>query len=119
MIEIETDSDFVKRILEMMPEGHVYTAEDLGSSHGMQVDAIGAEYGLFRKGLLESQITDEIVAIHMETAALYNEKEAEDYRKANSDSNINPGNLQMLHTKLALIFRRAAFLVRQNMKEGK
>ncbi len=56
MNEIESDEAFKDRILEVMPAGHTYTAEDLGNAYGDAVDRIGAKYGLIRKGLLESQI---------------------------------------------------------------
>jgi len=45
---LERDEDFKDRILEEMPEGHTFTAEDLGNAVGEQVDAIGADYGLSR-----------------------------------------------------------------------
>lgn len=48
--EQESDEDFKDRILDVMPEGHTYTAEDLGNASGAGVDAIGEKYGLKRKG---------------------------------------------------------------------
>lgn len=45
----ETDSEFIERILEVMPENHTYTAEDLGNARGDEIDYIGAQYGLTRR----------------------------------------------------------------------
>lgn len=47
----EPDDAYKERILEVMPEGHTYHAEDLGNASGDEVDALGAKYGVQRKGV--------------------------------------------------------------------
>jgi hypothetical protein len=44
----ESDDAYRERVLEAMPEGHWYTAEDLGNAYGEEIDAIGAKYGITR-----------------------------------------------------------------------
>lgn len=45
----ESDDSYRERILEAMPHGHVYTAEDLGCASGESIDEIGSRYGVSRK----------------------------------------------------------------------
>lgn len=47
--DLESDDDFKERILNVMPAGHTYTAEDLGEASGQGIDDIGARYGIKRK----------------------------------------------------------------------
>lgn len=44
----ESDEDYSNRICEKIPEGAWYTAEDLGSSYGDDLDAIGEQHGVKR-----------------------------------------------------------------------
>lgn len=47
---VESDAAFATRILEAMPDGHVFSAEDLGNASGAEVDAIAEKYNLRRHG---------------------------------------------------------------------
>lgn len=49
VVGTETDEHYKDRILEVMPKGHTFTAEDLGNSYGQAVDYIGLKYGLIRQ----------------------------------------------------------------------
>ncbi len=45
-----SDESYRKRLIEVLPEGHVNTAEDIGNASGEELDAIGERYNYPRKG---------------------------------------------------------------------
>lgn len=45
----ESDADYANRICEALPRGAVFTAEDLGTARGADLDAIGKQWNVTRK----------------------------------------------------------------------
>ena len=46
---VESDAAYRERLIEALPEGWTYTAEDLGSATGADLDAIGERFGCPRR----------------------------------------------------------------------
>lgn len=48
---VETDEALRLRLCDAIPQGATYTAEDIGTASGEQLDAIAAQHNVKRKGL--------------------------------------------------------------------
>jgi len=48
---LETDEALRQRLCDAIPQGATYTAEDIGTASGEQLDAIAAQYNIKREGL--------------------------------------------------------------------
>ncbi len=47
--DVEDDDVYRDRIVEVIPEGAVYTAEDLGNASGKELDALGERFAVQRQ----------------------------------------------------------------------
>ena len=75
----ETDEQYRRRIIEKVPKGAVYTAEEVGTSCGYQLDQIGFVFGLQRiLGQKIAPINLLPTQVHIDPASLARLDEAED-----------------------------------------